>query len=534
VTRDAVVIGGGPAGSTAAALLARQGRRVTVFERERFPREHVGESLLPASLPILEELGALEVLRREGFVEKWGATMVWGTSREPWSWYFRETNPRHPHSYQVWRPRFDQILLERARDAGAEVCEGATVREVIFEGERARGVRVRDASGADLVAEAGFVIDASGQGALLGRRLRLRRFDPFFRNLAVFGWMEGAGRLRAPDQGNIFIESYPGGWLWLIPLQGGRSSVGVVVDASRAGPELRALGVRTFFERAIARTEHGGDLLADARLVLGPRVARDWSYRCTRFAGPGFVLAGDAACFVDPLFSSGVHLALSAGVLAASHVAGVLADPSLEEEAGDAYARLYGTQYEHFLELARLFYAGNRTVESYFWEARRKLGDRDEPRGAFVRAVSGQPPQGYERAVLERSALPPGFRARLGELEQERGARDRELGSRDLRLARPRAAPGVRVERRAMLGEGRFVRGDVLIAPDRVDLPVSALVAELLRLSDGTRSLDEIARTLEKGDVVPARVREPLERAVRILHRDGALDLWPNAERSGS
>ncbi len=525
---DAVVIGGGPAGSSAAALLARQGHRVALFERERFPREHVGESLLPSSLPILEELGALDTLRREGFVEKWGATMVWGTSPEPWSWYFRETNPTHPHSYQVWRPRFDQILLERARDLGVEVHEQAAVREVLFEGERACGVRVTDAGGVERRVQAAFVIDASGQGALLGRTLRLRRFDPSFRNLAVFAWMEGAARLPEPDQGNIFIESYAGGWIWLIPLHTGRTSVGIVLDRERAAPVIRKLGARGFLERELASAPHSRRLLARATLSLGPRVARDWSYRCARLCGPGYVLAGDAACFVDPLFSSGVHLALSAGVLAAAHVAGALHDPSLEQEAARSYARLYGTQYEHFLELARLFYAGNRTVESYFWEARRRLrgGEHGSAREAFVRAVSGQSPRGYERAVLERAELPESFRSGLSALARDRAERQRSLDAGLLERARPRAADGVRIERRAVLGEGRFVLGDALVSSeDAIDTPVSALVAALVRLADGTRTLDEIARLIARDGAAPADLAGPLSRAAAILHLAGALDL---------
>ena len=132
-TTDVIVIGGGPGGSAAATMLARQGWQVVLLERERFPRDHVGESLLPASIPILEELGVLPAVEAQGFLRKWGATMVWGRDREPWSWFFGETNRRYPHSYQVWRPLFDQLLLDNAADNGVEVRQGCRATEVLFD-----------------------------------------------------------------------------------------------------------------------------------------------------------------------------------------------------------------------------------------------------------------------------------------------------------------------------------------------------------------------------------------------------------------
>ncbi|MCE2392668.1 MAG: tryptophan 7-halogenase [Proteobacteria bacterium] len=531
---DVAVIGGGPAGSCAANLLARRGLQVAVLERERFPRAHVGESLLPASLPILEELGVLDAVRAEGFVEKWGATMVWGREPEPWSWYFRETNPANPHAYQVWRPRFDQILLQGAAARGADVHEGAAVREVRFEGERATGVRFRDPAGRERTLGARFVVDASGQSALLSRRLRLRRWDAFFRNWAVYAYARGGERLPQPDSGNIFIESYADGWIWQIPLRGGWTSVGAVVDRERAREGLRQGGAEAFFRRQLEAAPHAARMLADARFEASPALVRDWSYRSRRTAGPGFVLAGDAACFVDPLFSSGVHLALSSGVLAAAYVAGALSDESLAGPAGEVYQKLYYTQYDHFHALAKLFYSGNRTAESYFWEARRLLAEEESfsPRHAFVRALAGQPPAGYERSVLGRGELPDGFATGVRELEDDRGRRRRRLEGADLSAAVPVLADGAGVERRPVLGDGEFVWGHAIRAASRAEeTACSPLVALLVSGIDGSRTLDEIRAGLARGRSPDEReaIARHVERAARVLYLDGVIESLGNA-----
>ena len=278
-------------------------------------------------------------------------------------------------------------------------------------------------------------------------------------------------------------------------------------------------------------------LLAGARRVDGPHVARDWSYVAERLAGEAHVLVGDAACFVDPLFSSGVHLALSSAVLAAAYVTTSLRRPEMGAAAAAVYAELYLQQYGHFRELARLFYASNRSVESYFWEARKIVGDDDAstPREAFVRAVAGQPPQGYERVVLERGDAPAGFAGDVRALESERAAR-RDAWDRALAGGRPPAAllaviarpsAGVRVERKPVLEGGEFVWGDVLVSGSRPEgTPISPLVARLVTALDGRRSL---AEALE--DVVaelPAdragRMGAPLLTTLGILYVDGVID----------
>ena len=534
VDADVIVIGGGPGGSTAATMLARKGWRVVLLEREVFPRPHVGESLLPASLPILEELGALPAVQEAGFLKKWGATMVWGREREPWSWHFRETNARNPHAYQVWRPQFDKILLDNSREHGVDVREGHRVLEVLFEDGRAVGVRVQG-HGEELTARARFIVDASGQEGVVGRALRLREPDEQFRNLAMFAYFTGAERLPSPDETNIFIESYEHGWTWVIPLHTGWTSAGFVVDSKYGQAAIAEHGLEGAYATQLAASGHTARMLRHATRVEGPAVIRDWSYVSREVAGDGYVLVGDAACFIDPLFSTGVHLALSAGVLGAAYVTSALKDPEMREPAGRVYKDLYYQQYYLFRELARLFYASNRTVDSYFWEARRIFGADESlsPRQAFIRAAAGQPPQGYERIVLERGDAPEDVVGGVRSIEDERSRRNAEIDAWGLKVAGrvPVLLPGVTVERKPVLGEGEFVWGHVVSAPGRPDVPVSRAVAALIEATDGASAARDVIERAVRicGPSGPRLVGFPALQAICILYVDGIIAELRNA-----
>lgn len=535
---DVIVIGGGPGGSTAATMLARKGARVLLLEQERFPRDHVGESLLPASMPVLEELGVLPLVQRTGFLPKWGATMVWGRDEEPWSWYFRETNRKYPHAYQVWRPQFDKLLLDSSRAGGVDVREGHRVVDVLYDHGRPGGVRFTDGDGSLGEALTSFVVDASGQSALLGRNLRQRRWDSFFRNLAVYGYFEGVQPLPHPDETNIFIEAYPHGWFWNIPLHTGRTSVGVVVDSSTGKKGIRAGGPQGFLMAQLPQAPRTARMLKNARLVAGPQVVKDWSYACRKLAGDGYALVGDAACFVDPLFSSGVHLALTSGVLAAAYAASAMKDGDLGEAAGRVYQEMYLKEYHQFRDLARLFYSSNLNAESYFWEARRLLGGNGEftPRHAFVRAVAGQPPKGYERAVLDHGKAPADFAASVGIVEADQAKR-RALLARyrsgpdtyDGRFldALPRLAAGVGVERKPVVGEGEFVWGYVVTTPGNPEgTPCSGLVAKLVALIDGRSSVRQLLDQLKDGfhENQFKTIDSNALSALQVLYVEGAVE----------
>jgi flavin-dependent dehydrogenase len=535
LSADVVVIGGGPAGSAAATMLARKGWQVTVLERAQFPRDHVGESLLPASIPVLEELGALPAVESAGFLLKHGATMVWGSGDAPWSWYFKETSQRYPHSYQVWRPQFDQILLENAKAQGVTVLEGHQVTEVIFDGDEAIGVEFTNAQGESGEAQCRFVVDASGQSTLLARHLGSKQWDPFFRNLAVYAYFTGAKPLPEPDQNNIFIESYRYGWLWSIPLHTERTSVGAVVDSAIGQEGIQKNGAKAFLEAQLAQSGHTKAMLENAKMDSEPTVVMDWSYTAEKLFGPGYILAGDAACFVDPLFSSGVHLALMSGVLAAAYVTTALNDSSMADEAGQVYQELYLKEYNQFREMARLFYSSNLSAESYFWEARR-ITDTGEysPRHSFIQAVAGQPPRGYERVVLDRGQAPEEFVESVRAVESERQSRSQwlaALGSDPQRNqilnAIPKLAGGIQVQRKPVLAEGEFVQGYVLNTVSQPEgTPCSPLVAAVIAEIDGQKSVSDIVDGMgaHLDQAGHAQLEEAVSRTIEILYVDGTVD----------
>ena len=507
---------------------------MTLLEREQFPRDHVGESLLPASISVLEELGALNAVEDAGFLKKYGATMVWGTGDTPWSWYFKEASQRYPHSYQVWRPQFDQILLDNAKAQGVTVLEGHQVTNVIFDGDEAVGVEFTSSQGGSGEAQCRFVVDASGQSTLLARRLDSKQWDPFFQNLAVYAYFTGAKPLPDPDQNNIFIESYRYGWLWSIPLHTGRTSVGAVVDSVIGQEGIQQNGAKAFLEGQLAHSNQTRAMLEDSQMDSEPTVVRDWSYTAEKLYGPGYIMAGDAACFVDPLFSSGVHLALMSGVLASAYVTTALNAPSLTDDAGQVYQETYLKEYNQFREMARLFYSSNLSAESYFWEARR-ITEKDHysPRHSFIQAVAGQPPRGYERVVLDRGQAPEEFVESVKAVEAERQARTQWLAAlasdpqrNQILNAVPRLTEGIQVQRKPVLAEGEFVQGHVLNTVSQPEgVPCSPLVAAVISEIDGHKSISDIVDGLgaHLDQAGHAQLEEAVSRTIEILYVDGTI-----------
>ena len=478
-------------------------------------------------MPVLESLGVMDDVERAGFPKKWGATMLWGEDPTPWSWRFSETNRAYPHAYQVWRPTFDKILLDNARARGVAVHEGASVTAPIRDGNTVAGVRFRTEHGADRSISANWVIDASGQSAVLGRSLRLRRWDDYFRNMAVYSYFRGARRLPDPDSTNIFIESYEHGWTWFIPLADDISGVGVVVDSERGQRGISERGVQDYYADQLHSTARTAGMTANAKMIAPPRVIKDWSYTSTQMVGDGWILIGDAACFVDPLFSSGVHLALMSAVMASAYVHAATADPTMRAPAAAVYQRLYRKEYGHFRELARLFYASNRAVESYFWEARRILGDHDdEARHSFIRAVAGQAPRGYERAVLDKGRLPAELTNEIRHIESGRETRSAEFDALLSQDPIPVLVEGAKVERKPIFADDTFQWSLVLITPDRPDgTPISQLVAALISCIDGSHTTSQILNRLTAGippDQKPMAT-QALTASLQILYTEAAV-----------
>jgi flavin-dependent dehydrogenase len=321
-TYDVVVIGGGPAGSTTSTLLAQRGVRVGLFERERFPRFHIGESLIPETYWVLKRLNMLPKMQRSHFVKKYSVQFVNARGRESAPFYFWDNKPHEcSQTWQVVRSEFDQMMLENAREHGVDAHEGVHVLEVLFEGDRATGVRIKTADGARREIRARVVVDASGQAALLQNRFKLRLWDPVLNKGAIWTYWQGAYRDTGRDEGATMVLQTADrqGWFWYIPLHDNIVSLGIVAPFDYLFKNRQGSHEQTYQEEVEAAPAVKQRLTSATR-ATGYFLTRDYSYRSRQVAGEGWVLVGDAFGFLDPLYSSGVLLALKSGELAADAI----------------------------------------------------------------------------------------------------------------------------------------------------------------------------------------------------------------------
>jgi len=355
---DVVVIGGGPAGSTVSTLLAKAGVSVELFERETFPRFHIGESLIPETYWVLKDLDMLPKMQASHFVKKYSVQFVNSEGRESAPFYFWDNKPHDcSQTWQVVRSEFDQMMLDNAREHGVNVHEGVRVHDVIFEGDRAVGVRIKDGEGFREV-RAKVVVDASGQNGLLMNRLNLRVWDPILNKGAIWTYWENAYRDSGKDEGATLViqNGNRQGWFWYIPQHDNIVSIGIVApfDYIFKG---RTNYAQTY-EEEVEMCPGVKQRVAEAKKVTGYFATKDYSYRSTRVSGDGWVLVGDAFGFLDPLYSSGVLLALKSGQLASKAIVDGLAKGDTSELQLGAWGRVFNEGVDRMRRLVCEYYSG--------------------------------------------------------------------------------------------------------------------------------------------------------------------------------
>ncbi|WP_083448737.1 tryptophan 7-halogenase [Actinoplanes rectilineatus] len=396
---DVVVAGGGPAGVTVATLVAMRGHRVLLLDREVFPRYRIGEALAPSTVhEVGRLLGVTDQLAKAEFRVRRGGAFHWGAGAEPWTYAFADS-PRlagpESYGYQVERARFDEILLTNAKDRGVEVREGCPATGVVTSGPRVTGLRYADADGGEHEVRARYVVDASGGDSTLHAAVGETRVPAeAVRTVSLSGYF-GLCRQPAPYDGNTLVVAFDSGWFWYTPLTGGLSSVGAVVRAELAA---KVEGDREqAFAALIAECPLIAELLTDAaRVTAGQkygrlRVTENRTYHRTAFWRPGMVLVGDAACAVDPVFASGVHLATYSGLLAARALTGILAGDRDETTALTAFATAYHHEYRIYADFLAAFHATRGDGEACRRLAATAAGGGRTPEEAFADLAGGLP-----------------------------------------------------------------------------------------------------------------------------------------------
>ena len=358
---DALIIGGGPAGASAASVLAAHGRRVLVLEREKFPRYHIGESLIPFTYAPLERIGMIPKMRKSAFVKKYSVLFVQpdGKASQPFYFFNRYDRETVAQTWQVLRSEFDQIMLDNAREKGAEVREETTVKRLLMDGDRVIGAEAVSKDGRCEAIHAAITLDCTGRDAFASNKLGWRLPDPHLNKLAVWTYYKGSRREPGLDEGQTTVAFVPHkGWFWHIPQHDDMVSVGVVAE----GKYLTRGGVKDpeeIFQREMEENLWIKDHLREGVSTGQYWVTSEYSRHSRHCAAPGLLLLGDAFAFLDPVFSSGVMLALKSGVLAGDAIHEGLAAGDLSPARFSAYGAHMREGVENMRKLVYAFYDGN-------------------------------------------------------------------------------------------------------------------------------------------------------------------------------
>jgi flavin-dependent dehydrogenase len=374
---DALIIGGGPAGASAASILAEYGHRVLVLEREKFPRYHVGESMIPFTYQPLERLGLIPKMKESAFQKKYSVLFVQpnGRASQPFYFYTRYDRETVAQSWQVLRSEFDEMLLNHARDKGAEVIEEITVKELLKDGERVIGVKAQKKDGEIVEYFAPITLDCTGKEAFAAVRNGWRVRDPFLNKVAVWTYYKGSKRETGIDEGQTTVAYVPEkGWFWHIPQHNDMVSVGVVAE----GKYLTRDGVKD--PKAIFDREVGQNLWIKDHLSVGEQtgpyyVTAEYTFHARHCGGPGLLLVGDAFCFLDPVFSSGLMLALKSGVMAADDIHAAILENDFSPERFTEYAKSLRLGIENMRKLVYAFYDPNFSFKDVIMKHPSVAGD---------------------------------------------------------------------------------------------------------------------------------------------------------------
>ena len=389
-TYDIIVIGGGPAGSTVAALTAQHGYRVLLLERETEPSFKIGESLIPATYWTFKRLGMLEKLRKSHFPQKFSVQFYSRSEKASKPFYFFETNPHESAvTWQVLRSEFDQGLLENAAEKGVEVRRGVRVRKVLFEDNTAVGVVAqRSTKAAKETIRATVIVDSTGQSSLIGRQLDMNATEPNLKMASLFTHFEGAYRDEGIDEGATLImhTETKESWFWSIPLPYNRTSIGVVGELAYLLQNRRdttgKLDAQRIFDEELAKCPALKVRLAGAKQLFPIKTTKDFSYRANRIAGNGWVLVGDAFGFLDPVYSTGLFLALKSGEMAADTIVDAFQKNDFSEARLGNFGPTFVKGMEAFRKLVYAFY----TKEFSF---ARFLSEHPEHQGGIIDILSG-------------------------------------------------------------------------------------------------------------------------------------------------